>query len=264
MNKNTYNRKNTVVLEICRWSMIIGTLASGVYAIGMKNWLFAALAVFQSVLLYAPEAVERLFHIRMTVTLKILLMAWIFGSIALGTIFDLYYKIRWWDLLMHGACGVLLAGVGMALPEMLDQKGKAEPSLLYRIVSAFCFSLALGFLWELCEFAVFRLFQRDMQRDVVLNTFATSYFTNQDAVSDVFTGVTKMILETDQGIITVPGYLDIGFFDTLEDYLVHLAGSVFFLLLTVIGRGKLTRLFIPLRCDMPGQNGRNRAPHPSV
>ncbi len=98
-------------------------------------------------------------------------------------------------------------------------------SPLYLAISAFCFSMTVGVLWEFFEFSMDYFFYLDMQKDFVVNSIAS--------VSLDITGSQKPIKVSDiQDVILVlgdgtqqkmgvGGYLDIGIIDTMKDLLVN-------------------------------------------
>jgi len=223
----------------------LGTAGTLIFSIVKRNRMFVFLCFVQAFLLAAPAIMEKLLSVQLSNPLKIILMCWIFGCIALGTIYDFYYKFDFWDLAMHGTSGFLLTGLGFSLSEMLEPRSDYRPGRFGRIVCAFCFSMAIASMWELLEYGIFRIFGRDVQHDEVLHNFVTSFFTGQDAVSNLIDGITGMTIYTKSGVINVDGYLDIGFYDTMDDIFAHFVGTALLLLLAVFKKGKYVKAFIP-------------------
>lgn len=193
------------------------------FCVKQGNWLFVACTAVQMILLPAPFLLEAYLPVRMEAPLKCIFMGWIFGCIALGTVYNWYYHLSWWDIAMHTTCGLLLTGVGCMFFDLLHPDPESAP--WFRLTFGVCFSLATAVLWELWEFAFFYFTGMDMQRDTVLTEMTTAYFTNQDASFDRFSDITEMRLTYGNGeTAVVAGYLDIGFFDTLLDMVVHTLG----------------------------------------
>jgi uncharacterized membrane protein YjdF len=235
-----------------------GTILAVIYSILRRNRFFLLLSLVQMVLLTVPFLFERMFGVRFSAAMEIVIMSWIAGGIVCGTVLDFFYKISCWDLILHTLCGFITAGVGFALPEIFDQGRLTEPPMAFRFVCAVCFSMAVASLWELVEYAT-SLAGRDVQHDELLSEIVTSWFTQQDGVSDTFTGITEMTLTTDQGLIRFPGYLDIGFTDTLQDMSVHFGGTLVFCAIAAMKKGRYAAAFIPERV---GKSPSQEAHHP--
>jgi len=210
-----------------------------------RRRIILALACLANILLLIlPVAMERAWGIHCTEAMRNFYYLFVFGSILVGTVWDVYYKTGNFDMLMHAAAGFLFAGVGYGIFFLFHPDAEAHPMFL--MIVAVSFSLALSLLWELFEAGMLFTFGMDMQRDAVLNSVATSYFTNQDAVSDVL-HITATTVTGSFGSRTIPGAWDMGFVDTVTDMLVETIGALVFVLLGCFRRGKYIRAFIPTR-----------------
>jgi len=128
---------------------------------------------------------------------------------------------------------------------------KFDLSPLFLAITAFCFSMTIGVLWEFFEFAMDQLFALDMQKDTIVHAIhsVTLDPTNTNTTVTIDGITDTMVNGVDLG---VGGYLDIGLIDTMEDLIVNFIGAAVF---SVIGffyvrsRGKNTVLgrFIPRR-----------------
>ena len=105
-----------------------------------------------------------------------------------------------------------------------------EVIISFLAVVAFCFSMTIGVLWEFFEFAIDQLMLKDMQKDTVITQFASSYLSSAGVRgSVVVSDITDVAVNG--ASLGVPGYLDIGLFDTMEDLFVNLIGAMTFSLI---------------------------------
>ena len=77
--------------------------------------------------------------------------------------------------MLHTTTGFLCAATGFALIDILNRNSriKFELSPIYVALAAFCFSMTVGVLWEFFEFGMDRLFHMDMQKDMIIHSFAS-------------------------------------------------------------------------------------------
>ena len=121
-------------------------------------------------------------------------------------------------------------------------------------VTAFCFSMTIGILWEFFEWGMDCWFGMDMQKDTILAGFNT---VNLDPaggntayhVRNVVDTVLVYADGTTQSM-GLGGYLDVGLMDTMMDLLVNLIGAVVFsffgfFYVKTKGQGKIARSLIP-------------------
>ena len=111
--------------------------------------------------------------------------------------------------------------------------------------------MTIGVLWEFFEFFMDQVFQLDMQKDTVIQSFST-------VVLDPSHGNTPIRLEDIRDVavngtsLGLGGYLDIGLIDTMQDLLVNFIGAVllsFFGYFCMKGKDKrkLLRTLVPRR-----------------
>lgn len=97
---------------------------------------------------------------------KLLAIAFIFASLYLGERRDFYGRFWWWDLALHSTSGVLLGILGFLLVYVLNANPRIDLHMQPGFVAffAFCFSITVGALWEIFEFALGQLFGMNMQK----------------------------------------------------------------------------------------------------
>ncbi len=198
-----------------------------------------------------PTVIEERTRIEFPSLLEIIILCHVFAAEILGELACYYVRWAHWDMLLHTVWGFLCAALGFSLVSILNRDGRIRFQLspLYLALTAFCFSMTVGVLWEFAEFAIDRLFLADMQKDTILHTISSVALdpTNSNK-SIVISGIESMSLNGQD--LGLGGYLDIGLYDTMEDLFVNFVGAVVFSVIGYIdaknpGRSRLAPKLIP-------------------
>ena len=229
------------------------------------NYENVFLCVLTLVLFLMPALIERGFSIDLPDTLEIIILFFIFAAEILGEIQAYYVKIPFWDTILHTTNGFLCAAIGFSLVDLLNRKKKISVHLspFFMAVTAFCFSMTVGVLWEFAEYTMDQLFLMDSQKDTIIHAFSTvdldTTRTNTAvAVKDI---VDVIIVHGDgtQQALGLGGYLDVGLHDTMEDLFVNFIGAVVFSTVGYFfvksrGKGRFARRFIPRVMPQEGED----------
>lgn len=233
-------------------SLWLCTLAVLLHGVLTNRWDRVFTGVLCLLLFLAPPFVERGFSLQLPAALEISAYLFVFCAGVLGEIGDFYQRFPAWDAILHAANGFLFAGFGFCLFSLFEKKRKVRtlPSPAYQSFTAFCFSMTVGVLWELFEFAADTILHTDMQKD--------SYRTGVHSVllpaenSGVFhiENITQVEIKAANGMsFTLPAYLDVGLADTMKDLFVNLWGAILFCVIGYIylkrRRMALAAQFIP-------------------
>jgi len=208
------------------------------------------------ILFIVPGFMENRLHVDMPDTLEIIILFFIFAAEILGEIQEYYLIIPFWDTVLHSINGFLFAAIGFSIVNILNEDKRVSMSLspFYMAVTAFCFSMTIGVLWEFFEWGMDCWFGLDMQKDTVLTAFST---VNLDPagrnVAYQVRDVADTVLHYADGTtraMALGGYLDIGLHDTMMDLLVNFIGAVIFSVIGYFyvktqGKGRFARMFIP-------------------
>ena len=125
-----------------------------------------------------------------------------------GEVRNFYFRIPYWDLILHGFSAGMLGALGFVIVNFLnDSKWKnIQLSPFFVALFAFCFSITCGAIWEIYEFLADGILGTNMQK-----------------------------------FITADGIVLIGreaVRDTMEDFIVNVLGA---LIITTIGYIQLKR-----------------------
>ena len=214
------------------------------------------LCLLTLVLFLVPTLIERQIHVDLPDTLEIIILLFIFAAEILGEIQAYYITFPYWDTMLHTLNGFLCAAIGFALVDILNRSERFSIALspLFLAITAFCFSMTIGVLWEFFECLMDQLFQLDMQKDMVVHTISSVMLdptggNTPTAIRDI----TDVIVVTADGAehpLGLGGYLDIGILDTMKDLFVNFIGAVVFSVIGFFyvrsrGKGRFASRFIP-------------------
>ena len=193
----------------------------------------AFVCVFVLVIYLLPQFVENRLNIDIPTTLEVIIFVFVFAAEILGELQSYFIKYSNWDTILHTSSGFLCAAVGFSLVDLLNRSDNAKVQLSpgYLAITAFCFSMTIGILWEFIEFSADRLFLLDMQKDTIVNQISSvSLDPTNSNISITVKGIKDVILVTDSGeqALGLGGFLDIGLYDTMEVLFVNFVGAVVF------------------------------------
>ena len=214
------------------------------------------------VLFLVPSFVEQRLRIEIPSVMEVIILLFIFAAEILGELGSYYLQYPYWDTLLHTTNGFLCAAFGFSLVDILsrNKQEKFRLSPFYMALTAFCFSMTVGVVWEFFEYGMDCLFRIDMQKDTVVNWICTAQLPAPGGLTVLEDIRTVTVNGRELGL---GGYLDIGLHDTMADLLVNFAGAVVFSLIGYVyirkrgqgHSGRIARHFIPeLTEEMPPEN----------
>lgn len=151
------------------------------------------------------------------------LLIYIFLILALvgGEVYFLYSKIWFLDLILHTLSSFIASGLFVFLFKVM----KNSINKLLFVICIFSFSMMIASLWEITEFSIDRIFGFDMQKDTIV-TEINSILLSEDGKYIV----NKKIKSINFGNDVINGYIDIGLYDTIEDMICAVFGSMIFII----------------------------------
>lgn len=221
-----------------------------------RNFENVFLCVLTLLLFLVPTFIERKIHVDLPDTLEVIIMLFIFAAEILGEIQAYYITFPYWDTMLHTINGFLCAAIGFALVDILNRSERFSIQLspLFLAITAFCFSMTIGVLWEFFEALMDHLFLLDMQKDTVVHTISSVMLdpaggNHPTAIHDI-TDVIVVTADGAQRSLGLGGYLDVGILDTMKDLFVNFVGAVVFSIIGFFyvksrGKGRFARRFIP-------------------
>ncbi len=224
-------------------------LGSAVHFLFLGRLRSAALSLlFLMILLLLPLA-ERILRLEVPVLGYAFLLFLMLGAF-LGSCYNFYFIIPFWDTMLHGLSGFLFACIGYAICKLLFSKARNDSLFPYLLVGV-TVSLSIALLWELFEAGITCILAVDMQEDTLLLSFKSFYLSGTHDFVTYISDIKETVIRYGNGeTLHLAGYLDLGLADTLGDMAICLIGNLFFLLLFPIDRllgGRLLPHLLPKR-----------------
>ena len=133
------------------------------------QWMHVFLVTAVMLAILVPEFIRRQTRVEIPSEIQIAGILFVFAALFLGEVHDYYERIWWWDLALHTTAGLLLGLLGFltvyALNESRNVQLQMRPSFV--ALFAFLFSLGVGTLWEIFEFAMDQAFGLTMQKPML-------------------------------------------------------------------------------------------------
>ena len=235
-----------VVLRFLVTALMIVQLIRG-------NYDNVFLCLLTLVLFFIPAILDRGFNIKLPTALEIVIIVFIFSAEILGEMQNFYSHFKNWDTILHTVNGFLMAAIGFAMVDILNQSPRIHLTMSPVFVAfvAFCFSMTIGIIWEFFEFGMDRFFHLDMQKDTVVHTIRSVLLNPEGKnVPYVISGIDSVTVNGKT--LPISGYLDIGLIDTMKDLIVNFIGAVVFSSIGYFyvksrGRSKFASRFIPVK-----------------
>lgn len=153
----------------------------------------------------------------------ILLIFCLFILIIITYLFNTLYKdVSLWDTIMHS-----LTGFSWVVLVLIIYKHKKNILPKFVIIAlAFCFSLTVGTLFEIFEYSMDKIFNYDMQKDIIVSDIYTTKEDKYQLKVKKIEDINKTIVYYNDKEYIINGYLDIGINDTMKDLIVNLFGDL--------------------------------------
>lgn len=206
--------------------LVIGIMVLQIFN---KNFENVFLCLLTLILMLMPSILQATLKIEFPSLLEIIILVFIFAAEILGEISAFYMKFPHWDTILHTLNGFLCAAIGFSLVDIMnrEKKLKFEMSPLFMAITAFCFSMTIGVLWEFFEFFGDIIFHLDMQKDTVITAISSTYLDPTQTNKCVqISNISDVVVNGNS--LGVGGYLDIGLHDTMFDMLVNFVGAIVF------------------------------------
>ena len=221
---------------------VVLCLASAVYWCVNFDARSLAMSLLYVLLVPIIFLAEYMLKIKLGALYAAALMALALGGI-LGTCYDLYTTIPFFDLLLHGASGIIFGGLGFVIAERLFGLPNSNRAFVGCLIFAICFSLAIAVVWEIFEYGCTTLLGLDMMEDTYVNSISSYVLAGTHAQTVELNGITKTIIHYGNGqTFTINGYLDLGLLDTLEDMIICTIGTAVFAVIVALSRSKFPKI----------------------
>ena len=209
MQKNR-NKKTKIFYNIS-WILIAITFALSIVGIiftkddsQRSRFIFNAVqSLLFLVCLCVPYIIERAAKIYMSSVMLIIFLVCCFCHFILGEIFEFYVHVKICDSILHAFTGVSLSILSFSILNLMnDNLEGMKLSPIFVAFFAVFFSVTIGVLWEIIEYAADGIFSTNMQR--YMHSVTLEPFVGREALKDT---MKDLILDTiGATIFAVIGY----------------------------------------------------------
>lgn len=134
-------------------------------------------------------------------------LGFVTAALLLGEIGRFFVYVSWWDSALHLFSGSLIGVIGFSLLNILNKEPEIEFKLSpgFIAVFVFCFSLAVGVIWEIFEYGADGLTGGNMQRfrDSITGELWLGRAALKDTMKDYILNTIGAL------IISIIGYIDL-------------------------------------------------------
>ncbi|WP_213016910.1 hypothetical protein [Desemzia sp. RIT 804] len=135
------------------------------------------------IVMFIPSLIERKFSVNIPDIMEAMYFLFLFCAIYLGEVRDFYYRVPYWDVILHMFSGAMLGALGFVLVNFFNDSEKVNMHLspIFVTLFAFCFALAAGTVWEIYEFLADGMLDTNMQKFI---TADRTVLVGRDALVD--------------------------------------------------------------------------------
>lgn len=149
-----------------RASLVLQALILGVFAGALheSQWLVAFTSLAVLALTFLPALIARQFRVQLPVEFTFVTCLFLYAAFGLGEVEMFYERFWWWDVLLHSVSALVMGLLGFLLIYAFYSTHRVKMAPFYVAITAFCYSVSMGALWEIFEFLMDQGFGFDMQK----------------------------------------------------------------------------------------------------
>ena len=152
------------------WLLKISVVIAAVVAASIELWELFFFSLLTLALMFLPELIESRAKVKLPIEFDLVLAAFVYASLFIGSGGEAYERFWWWDAVLHVSSGFILGFAGFLLlyVKLIQHKIKAGPMLIGVVI--FSFGLAFGTVWEVFEYGMDSFFGTNLQRSGLQDT----------------------------------------------------------------------------------------------
>lgn len=190
--------------------MLLGGNGGNVSDAGYHSESDYLLMLMQCVLglitIHLPSILERKLHFELPSLLYGFYIVFLYCAIFLGEVRSFYYLVPQWDTICHFCSSMMMGFFGLMVVTILNRDKHLSVSLspFFVCLFAFCFSVALGSIWEIYEFTADGLFGMNMQKFMLADgTLLVGHAALADTMKDIIVDVLGSLLASIIGYFSI-------------------------------------------------------------
>lgn len=243
------NRVITLIFLIAGLFTVLYGVVSAIihrdFRVGSTMIGYGAVAI---VLAFLPFLLEKTIGLRINTFVCATVFIFIFLSLNLGSGFQWYVSVSWWDIFAHTMSGVIFTLFPFAFVSSFLEKTNVEHKIACSFAVAVCVSFAIAFLWEIFEFACDSLIGGNAQKFIPMDE---RFYNGGNSFAPLF-GEDRMIAD----FFRSPAGYRYALMDTMEDMLCCLFGTMAFVAFAAIASAKKCSFFRGMIYVLP-RKGKN-------
>ena len=156
--------------------------------------------------IHLPSILERKLRFELPSLLYIFYIIFLYCAIFLGEVRSFYYLVPQWDTVCHFCSSMMMGFFGLMVVTILNRDKHLSVSLspFFVCLFAFCFSVTLGSIWEIYEFAADGLFGMNMQKFTLADgTLLVGHAALADTMKDIIVDVLGSLLASVIGFFSI-------------------------------------------------------------
>ena len=156
--------------------------------------------------IHLPSILERKLRFELPSLLYTFYIIFLYCAIFLGEVRSFYYLVPQWDTVCHFCSSMMMGFFGLMVVTILNRDKHLSVSLspFFVCLFAFCFSVTLGSIWEIYEFAADGLFGMNMQKFTLADgTLLVGHAALADTMKDIIVDVLGSLLASVIGFFSI-------------------------------------------------------------
>lgn len=248
MNERLYQRlkirKGKIIYLLFTEAVLLFLLLNYLLLKNTDNAIIVTVTMFLAMI---PIGMELVFHMLIPWPVYGFAVLYTLGH-TIGYCFGLYLYFPWWDNMMHCVEGFLFTMFGYYY---LSEGNKFESEFsnsiggaytnsdkvdcrrtrgndieirIRNIIFGISLSILIAVLWEIAEYMADKIWLLDMQKDVFISRIDSYLLAGNTGNLKSIENISDVVV----GGQILPGYIDIGLIDTMDDLIMALLGSLLF------------------------------------
>lgn len=153
-----------------------------------------------------PGWLSKRWQVEIPSVMLIFFTIFLYCAIYLGEVRYFYYLVPHWDTILHTFSGFVLGCLSFSVITLMNRSERVPVSLTPAFVAvfAFCFSLMLGVMWELYEYAADGLIGTNMQKFMRSDgTLLSGHEALGDTMKDLFVDAIGALVTSAVGYVSL-------------------------------------------------------------
>ena len=169
--------KRVAILNMIRVLLVVGFLEALYY----NRTLVLVISLIGFVITFIPSVLGKIVGRKIPAEFELIVILFIYGILFLAEVRGLF-DFLWWDVVLNLLASIALGLVGITIAYVLQKEEVMDASPFVIVFLAFCFSFAVGGLWEIFEYSLDGLLGTTLQKgmqdtmmDLVVNAIGAFF-----------------------------------------------------------------------------------------